>query len=255
MKKSPGKIAFLILLLTTMAVPAFGQGRTATIDLRKVFDNYWKRKEADSQLKERTREMDKDLKGLIEDYKKLKDDYTKLQSSATDAAVAAEERDRRKKAAEAKLLEIRESEQNIENFNRQAKATLDEQMRRMRERILGEIKTAVTSKAKTAGYATVFDVSAESINGTPVLIFNNGENDITDEVLTQINATAPVDTPAVPPARTEKPAKSDKPACGSHGTTIDFVDTPNDAAKQAKKEEKLVFVLHVSGYFEDPRFT
>jgi hypothetical protein len=50
-------------------------------------------------------------------------------------------------------------------------------------------------------------------------------------------------------------AKADKPACGSHGTTIDFVDTPNDAATQAKKEEKLVFVLHVSGYFEDPRFT
>ena len=46
-----------------------------------------------------------------------------------------------------------------------------------------------------------------------------------------------------------------KPACGSHGTTIDFVDTPNDAAKQARQEGKLVFVLHVSGHFEDPRFT
>jgi hypothetical protein len=43
--------------------------------------------------------------------------------------------------------------------------------------------------------------------------------------------------------------------CGSHGTTIDFVDTPNDAAKQAKKEGKLVLILHVSGNFEDPRFT
>ena len=50
-------------------------------------------------------------------------------------------------------------------------------------------------------------------------------------------------------------AKADKPACGSHGTTIEFVDTPNEAATQAKKEEKLVFVLHVSGNFEDPRFT
>lgn len=39
------------------------------------------------------------------------------------------------------------------------------------------------------------------------------------------------------------------------GTTIDFVDTPKEAAAKAKKEEKLVFVLHVSGNFEDPRFT
>jgi hypothetical protein len=43
--------------------------------------------------------------------------------------------------------------------------------------------------------------------------------------------------------------------CGSHGTRVDFVDTPGQAAKIAKKEEKLVFVLHVSGNFEDPRFT
>jgi hypothetical protein len=57
--------------------------------------------------------------------------------------------------------------------------------------------------------------------------------------------------------RGDKPPASleDKPACSGHGTTIDFVDTPSIAAKQAKKEGKLVFVLHVSGHFEDPRFT
>ncbi len=42
---------------------------------------------------------------------------------------------------------------------------------------------------------------------------------------------------------------------GCFGTAVDFVDTPKDAAKQALKEEKLVFVLHVSGYFEDPKLT
>ena len=42
---------------------------------------------------------------------------------------------------------------------------------------------------------------------------------------------------------------------GCHGTKIDFVDTPKEAATQAKKDQKLVFVLHVSGHFEDPRFT
>jgi hypothetical protein len=39
------------------------------------------------------------------------------------------------------------------------------------------------------------------------------------------------------------------------GTTIHFVDTPKEAAAQAKKDEKLVMILHVSGNFEDPRFT
>ena len=42
---------------------------------------------------------------------------------------------------------------------------------------------------------------------------------------------------------------------GSCGTSVEFVDSPKDAAALAKKEEKLVFILHVSGHFEDPRFT
>ena len=44
-------------------------------------------------------------------------------------------------------------------------------------------------------------------------------------------------------------------ACGSHGTSLEFVSTPKDAARQALKEEKLVFVLHISGHFEDPALT
>jgi hypothetical protein len=43
--------------------------------------------------------------------------------------------------------------------------------------------------------------------------------------------------------------------CGDHGTAVKFVTTPSEAAKLALKEEKLVFVLHVSGDFEDPDFT
>jgi hypothetical protein len=49
--------------------------------------------------------------------------------------------------------------------------------------------------------------------------------------------------------------KKDEGSCGSFGTSVEFVDTPSAAAKRARKEQKLVFVLHVSGHFEDPRFT
>jgi hypothetical protein len=43
--------------------------------------------------------------------------------------------------------------------------------------------------------------------------------------------------------------------CGKHGTQVEFFDTPKEAAEQAKKEEKLVFILHLSGVFEDPKLT
>ena len=61
---------------------------------------------------------------------------------------------------------------------------------------------------------------------------------------------ASVKAPAKPAEKTE--------SCGctkSHGTTVQFFDTPSEAATQAKKEQKLVFVLHISGHFENPEFT
>jgi hypothetical protein len=53
----------------------------------------------------------------------------------------------------------------------------------------------------------------------------------------------------------KKPTVGDPESPSCHGTAVNFVDTPSQAAKQAKKEEKLVFVLHVSGQFEDPSIT
>jgi hypothetical protein len=46
-----------------------------------------------------------------------------------------------------------------------------------------------------------------------------------------------------------------RPAAACHGTAVDFVGTPVEAAQLAREEKKLVMVLHVSGYFEDPTFT
>jgi hypothetical protein len=43
--------------------------------------------------------------------------------------------------------------------------------------------------------------------------------------------------------------------CGKFGTAVEFVGSPKEAAQRAQKEEKLVFVLHLSGIFEDPNLT
>jgi hypothetical protein len=53
----------------------------------------------------------------------------------------------------------------------------------------------------------------------------------------------------------KQPPKDAEVCTGDFGTSVHFLKTPADAAKEARKDEKLVFVLHVSGDFEDPDFT
>ncbi|MEY2466321.1 MAG: outer membrane protein [Verrucomicrobiota bacterium] len=195
----------VLVLLGLFSTSALAQTRIATVDLRKLFENYYKTKIADTALKDRAAEMDKSHVELLDGWKKAKDEYQKLLASANDQAVSSEEKDKRKKAAEDKLKEIKDTEDNITQFERQARTTLDEQRRRMRDNILVEINAVLKAKAKTGGYTMVIDTAAQTANETPVVLYSvPGDNDLTEFLLSQLNAGAPVETPK---ASETKPAE------------------------------------------------
>jgi outer membrane protein len=195
-------LAFLIALVCA----ASAQGKVGVIDLRKVFDDYHKTKTADARLKDQAADLDRERKVMMEQYQKATDDYKASLEGANDQAVSSDEREKRKKTAESKLLDIKKLEQDISQFDRQARSTLEEEQRKYRDRILGEIRTLINNKAKAAGYTVVVDSAAETINKTPVVMYTNGENDLTTAVLADLNANAPPSTTA--PAPAAAPAKS-----------------------------------------------
>jgi hypothetical protein len=56
-------------------------------------------------------------------------------------------------------------------------------------------------------------------------------------------------------ASVEPSAIMQRPPAELLGTSVQFVNNPLEAAHIAEREGKLLFVLHVSGNFEDPQFT
>jgi Skp family chaperone for outer membrane proteins len=198
-----GKFLLTCFLAASACGAGAQQGKVGIIDLREVFDKYHKTKTADAHLKDHAADLDKERKIMIEQYQKATDDYKTALDGANDQAVSADEREKRKKTAESKLLDIKKLEGDIGQFDRQARTTLEEEQRKYRDRILAEIRTIITNKAKAGGYTLVIDSAAETVNKTPVVMYNNGENDITTAVLADLNANAPASTTspgAVPPA-------------------------------------------------------
>lgn len=191
------KVLPAIMLVCALTMPALGQSRIGTIDLQKVFQNYWKRAQAESALHERGTAMEKELKGFTDDYTKTKDEYTKLLTASQDQSKTQDERDKAKTAAESKLLELKTSENTIRTYEENAKDQLDSQKKRMRDSLLQDIQAAINAKAKSSGYTLVLDISADSFNQTPVVLYSSGENDMTDTILSQLNAGAP------PPSTTD----------------------------------------------------
>ena len=202
--------ALLLLALVFAAAPvaqaaAPAVGGIAVVDLKKVFDGYWKTKQADLNLKDRAGELDKKRKDMITDAQKAEVDYKKLVESSTDSAVSIEERDRRKQLAAGKLRELQEIEQSVGQFDRSARAQLAEQQRNLRDKIVAEIREVLNKKARTVGYSAVLDSAAESAVGTPIVLFNATLPDLPEELLTQLNATAPAGALQVPAAPAAAP--------------------------------------------------
>jgi outer membrane protein len=188
------KLQYLILavaLLTAAACSANAQSKIATVDMKKLFNGYYKTKLAQTSLESRKTELRKEIKDMADGLDKAQNDYKKLLDQASDPALSADERDKKKQESLDKAKEINSSKAALDQFQRQAEAQLADQSQRMSGNLVAEIQKAVAEKAKTGGFAVV-------LNSTSVetVVYAGTDNDLTGPVLDQLNAGAPIDVSA-----------------------------------------------------------
>ena len=183
------RLTFLtVVLLAATAFSAAAQTKLATVDMKKIFNGYWKTRQATAALENRKTELRKEMKDMTDGLDKAQNDYKQLLDQANDPAISADERDKRKQAAGNKAKEINASKAALDQFQRQADAQLADQSQRMSGNLVTEIQKAVSDKAKAAGYTIVVNSS-----NPEAVIYVSPDVDITDAVLVQLNAGAPID--------------------------------------------------------------
>lgn len=203
-------MALVQTALVETATAAAAETKIATVDLKKVFEGHFKTRLANASLQDEANGLLKERKGLIDDYQKSADDYKKALDEANNQALSADEREKRKKDAEGKLIKVNDLRQSLEQFEKTATSNLEEKKRLAKDKILGEIRAVVATQAKAAGFTLVLDSASEGISNTGVVLYTNGANDITDAVLKELNANAPSDLPPV-----DEKKKDDKPGTKS----------------------------------------
>jgi len=170
-------------------VPA--EQKIATVDLAKVFEKYYKTVRSTLALKQEASDMQKERKDMVDAEQKEEGEWQKLIDKAEDQAVSAEERARSKTAAQEKYRDIASAKQSIQEYDRASTARLREKERQRRDDIVKEIRSVLDADAKAAGYTLVMDVSGESANMAPFILFSSGVNDLTDNLIKELNAGAP----------------------------------------------------------------
>lgn len=183
-----------LVALVILSNSALAQTKIATVDVSKLFKGYYKTKLAQADIDERRQQIQKDENGMLDELKTDNTDYQQLLDESDDQALSADDRAQKKQSADAKYKEIQDSKAALDQYARSAQANLTEQLTRMHDKIVAAIQAQVATVAKGGGYTIVLDVSAESAGNTPTVIYGSGDVDLTDDVLKQLNAGAPIDT-------------------------------------------------------------
>ena len=180
-----------VVLLVATIVSASAQTKVATVDMKKLFNGYYKTKLSQTSLENRKSELRKEIKDMADGLDQKQAEYKQLLDKANDQTLSTDEREKNRLASTDKAKDINDSRAAIEQFQRQAEAQLGDQSQRMIVSLVGEIQKAVADKAKAGGYSMVLNAAS-----VEVVVFANTDNDITAPVLAQLNAGAPIDVTA-----------------------------------------------------------
>ena len=170
----------------------------ATVDMQKLFNNYWKKQRAQVALENHKTELRKEINDLADSLKKAQTEYKTLVESANDQTLSATEREKNRDASQLKAREMADYKDSLEKLQRQAETQLADQAQRMSADVVTDLQKAIADQAKAKGYDLVLSTKTETV------IFAAPQLDITADVLKQLNAGAPIDVaqPATTPGPT-----------------------------------------------------
>ncbi len=187
--------------------------RIGTVDMKKVFESYYKTKDAESKINEARNNAKKELEDRMDQAKRVLEEVKKLDEDIARPELGKEAKDQKTKVRGEKAGELQTMDREIREFQSSREKQLQEQSVRMRGGIVDEINKVVSDKVKADGYDIVFDRSGPSLNGVPILLYAKESYDFTPDVVSALNknkgkeeaSPEPAAKPATAPAKPKKP--------------------------------------------------
>jgi Skp family chaperone for outer membrane proteins len=161
------------------------------ISLEKVYNGYWKTDVENKKLKTKQEEALDRIKKLEESLRKEGTVLGNMIKAMQDPRLAAAEQSKRQQQVQTKQKELQQMQDAIRGFRERTQKDLELDMRKAREQIMEEIQQIVSAEAKKRELNLVLDHAARSAAIAPIVIFTDGENDLTEEVLRQLNLSDP----------------------------------------------------------------
>lgn len=211
MKKYLALPALLLSLAFGSATASAQALKVGTVDMKRVFESYYKTKDAEAKINEARNAAKKELEDRMDLAKKSLEEVKKLDEAISKPELSKDAKEQKAKLRSEKATELQNMDREIREFQQSREKQLQEQSVRMRAGIVDDINKVVADKVKAENFELVFDKSGPSLNGVPIVLYARENFDFTDAVITALNKTkGTAEAPAAAPAAPAAPAKPKK---------------------------------------------
>jgi Skp family chaperone for outer membrane proteins len=191
MKSNILTIAAVALGTALLGGSAQADVKVGTIDMKQVFDTYYKTKDAEGKINEARTQAKKELDERLDSFNKAQEEAKKMNEEANKPELSAAAKADKSKLLNEKLQALGALQREIQEFQQTRERQLSEQSVRSRNSLVEEINKVIGDKVKAAGYDIVLDKSGQSLNAVGVVIFSRDSFDFTNDVVTELNKSKP----------------------------------------------------------------
>jgi Skp family chaperone for outer membrane proteins len=164
--------------------------KVGTIDMKAVFDGYYKTKEAEAKINEARNQAKKELDERLDVFNKAQEEARKLNDEANKPELSEKAKAEKSKALNEKLQALGTLQREVQEFQQTRERQLSEQSVRSRNVLLEDLNKVIADKVKAGAYDLVLDKSGQSLNAVGILVYSKDSFDFTNDVTVEVNKTS-----------------------------------------------------------------
>jgi Skp family chaperone for outer membrane proteins len=186
------KLFLLGCLAVALGLPARADLKVAMIDSSQAFDAFYKTKDMATRIAARKATLEKELQDFQAEYDNARQEAQSLATAVKDTSNPPEVRQSKDQALVQKVQELQAMEKELDQMRKARSQEIKDDLIRSHQEIAEQIMKVVTTYVTAQGYDLVLDKAAvTSDSGSFIVLSTARIVDVTPEIITRLNASAP----------------------------------------------------------------
>lgn len=185
-------VALFAFAATAIGLSAQPALKVVTVDMARLYDNYYKTEEVNAKLREAEQRAQEQIDQLNAQGNALVEEYKEMIEQSKNTLLNDMARQKAAEDAERKLEEIQRKQNEVNTFRINTQRSLQQRLLTNRQLMLEEISKVVVDLGKRKGATLIVDRAGPTGIGISNVLYADAAFDITEEALAEINRDRPV---------------------------------------------------------------